>query len=365
MTQNQLNLPQLYPQKNLILNGEFLIAQRGTSFDFALPANPVFLKNYTLDRFYFEVQPLTKTRVGEKPPQTKITQESFIRGNRDIPAGNPEKFLRVRFVDAGIALSPDSYTITNTLLDATEYLFGQTVTLSFWAKTSIPNRRIGTRLVFTNFIASDNNEILRKTVKTGNENKWYKFVETFTIPASYANYTASNDSGSFFMIFQMMFQCGADTGSIWNTTMTPAVAGETIDIANLKLEIGNVATPMPEGSYLQQLLQCQRYYWEAPNQYILHGCNVPNPDGISGSAVFVMKFPVTMKRIPSFSVSSNLFIYIPTIEANNKPFSQISALASDYCQFAVSSLTPNVLPCVLELKKTSGQYFRVSAERVF
>ncbi|QLE46407.1 hypothetical protein FD723_40050 (plasmid) [Nostoc sp. C052] len=363
MTQKQLNLIQPYPQKNLILNGEFLISQRGTSFDFATPSTPLFSRAYTVDRFYFESQPLLAGGSEGKSPQVKVTQESFIQGSKNIPAGNPEKFLRVKFIDAGIALPPNSYTITNTVLDATQYLFGQTVTLSFWAKTSVPNRKIGTRLVFTTFIPAESNEIFFKTVKTRSENKWYKFVETFKVPASYPNYSASNNPSSFCMVFQMMFQCGSDASSTWNTTATLAIAGETIDIANLKLELGAVATPMPKESYLQQLLQCQRYYWEAPHQYIVDGCTAPF--GAPGSAIFMMKFPVIMKQVPILSVSSSFLVHIPTVETTNRPFTGIVNITPECCQFAVSSIAAtNSLPCFLELRKTSGQYFRVSAEKI-
>jgi hypothetical protein len=357
MTQKRIIIPNVYPTENKVLNGEFLIAQRGTTFDFATTSDPVFRPAHTLDRMIFGVQAPALNGSGERNPQTKITQESFIQGSSDIPPGNPAKYLRIKFIDAGVALNLNSYLIMNTSLDDPKSLLGQTVTLSFYAKTSIPNRRIGLRMHTQDISLTTQKEIFWKLLTTDGSStrKWQKFVETFKIPSLVADYSQLS-----IIYLQLMFQCGSGVAKTWNTSAIPIAAGEIIDIADLKLEIGDRATPMPREPFVQQLLKCQQYYWEVPSYHIAHGYNQPN--GTSGLASFILYFPVKMKRVPDILASNQFYVYLPYVEGTNKIYADIWQKTQDFCQFRVNTASPIRIPAGLDLRKDQGQYLKVSAD---
>lgn len=351
MAQNQIAYPVTYPRKNKFLNGEFIIAQRGPTFTFAPISDPVFRSGYTLDRFYFTGSNFTGTRT----PQTKVTQESFIQGSSGI-SGEPSKYLRVNFIDAGASLSPNSYVAMDHYFDDSKSLLGQTVTLSFYAKTSIPNRKLGIKMMVVGKDIANNfaiGDVFKKAIKT--TTSWSRIIHTFTIPSSFANFSVID-----LLDFQMMFQCGAAKGTYWNTDATPAIAGETIDIADLKLEVGNNATPLVRKNYLEELLECQRYYWSIPDGYAIIGYNEAN--AAQGIASFVVKFPVAMIKTPSVTNSEKLYLHLPMVDIGDKAFAGIRTLSPENCQFCIASSKPNLSAAEIRIFKSSGHYLSFSAE---
>ncbi|QLE46408.1 hypothetical protein FD723_40055 (plasmid) [Nostoc sp. C052] len=355
MSQSQIAYNDNYPRKNKILNGEFIVAQRGTVFNFAPLSNPIFNYEYTLDRFIFTASNAS----GERMPQTKVTQESFIQGSTGIP-GEPRKYLRINFIDAGASLTTNSCVVFDTLIDEYRSLFGQIVTLSFYARTSGLNRKIGLRVYLVDKDTANNVkyiDILGKTVKTDTRgiNGWSRFVVTFQIPSFSDNYNTAEK-----LMFQMMFQCGTTIGALWGTNATPAIAGETIDITDLKLEAGNSATPIARRNYLEELLECQRYYWNVPDNYSITGYNEINAG--SGNAFFVAKFPVPMLKVPTVKASNKFYVHVATIEFGDKPYSGIRILTPENCHLIVNTGKPNLCTAELRVLKSSGQHLSFSAE---
>ncbi|QLE46406.1 hypothetical protein FD723_40045 (plasmid) [Nostoc sp. C052] len=353
MVYKQLVVPDKYWRENKILNGEFLIAQRGTTFNFAPSLTGGAYTIACFDRFTFgtHIASSLDLGTGEKFPQVRLTQESFVQGSGDIPPGNPEKYLRLYFLDAGAAPSPNSFMILNSALDDPRSLLGQTVTVSFYARTSIANRRIGFRLHTADSSVNNHKQIFNKTVTTDGSKKWNKFAVTFKIPSFLEDYNLIN-----IIFFQFMFQCGSNVSKLWTTSATSITPGETIDIADLKLEIGDRATPMPRESYWQQLLKCQQYYWEAPDRTILHGFSTAN--GSSGIVFATVKFPVPMKKIPGISISSQIYVHLPGIEIGNKNFGGLWLLTPELCEFGILTTYPFPAAAIVEINKNSGQHFK-------
>lgn len=355
MIYKQLVLPSEYFRDNKILNGEFLIAQRGKTFNFdpSLPAGNYSFQH--LDKFIIgaHISNNLGLGIGERIPKIKLTQEAFTQGSSGNPPGNPEKYLRLYFIDAGAAPSPYSFIIINHILDEPKSLLGQTATLSFYARTSTLNRKIGVRVHSTDSLSDNHKIFFKKTVTTDGSRKWNRFVETFKIPNFLQDYNLINT-----IYFQLMFQCGSSVGNIWNTNTTPVIAGETIDIADLKLEIGDLPTPMPREPYLQQLLKCQQYYWEVPDGAILPGYSSSADSG--GYVISVVNFPVRMRRIPTISISSQIFTHIPGIDIGNKNLNAFFA-TTELCEFSVLTSYPSARPAILQINKNSGQYLKADA----
>lgn len=114
-------------RRNYVRNGDFQIAQLGTSFA------GITTEQYTLDGW----------RAGVAGTNT-VTQQSFTVGQTDVP-NNPRNFIRVdRTVAAGAA-----NTVLAHRIEHPDRLAGKTVTISFYAKVAS-----GTKALVVDVISS-------------------------------------------------------------------------------------------------------------------------------------------------------------------------------------------------------------------
>ncbi len=147
--------------------------------------------------------------------------------------------------------------------DLTKFLSGKAVTLSFWVK------------------ASNSGNI---TVRVGNNKEdftvntsWQKIIKKATFTTS--TLSALYEKGvSFF---------SGDTNAL--------------EITQVKLELGDYATPFIEKQYTEELLNCQRYYYQS------WGNEITSTDSIVSTAMSVGKatgtsYPVEMIKVPQITL---------------------------------------------------------------
>jgi hypothetical protein len=257
---------------NVIINGGFDIWQRG--------AGPFTSETYTADRWITQFS----GAVGA------VSRQAFAPGQTDVP-GNPTFFLRF-----AVSTGDNAARIEQRLEDVT-VSSGRTYTLSFWAKGTNPSSgaiEIFSRQEFGLGAGGSPGVALSQgtVVLTG---FWKRFTKTFTFD-SVAGKTIS--SPSQFWGFDIR-QPSADTGT----------AAWTMDIANVQLEEGTVATPFRRnGANIQaELAACQRYYWR-----LSQGANFrPYGNGLAGTTTasdILINHP-TMMRVPPYSIEfSNIFL---------------------------------------------------------
>jgi hypothetical protein len=221
--------------KNLLINGNFDIWQRGISL--ASSTGP----RYLADRWAGDSLNTTYT----------ISQQSFTLGQTLVP-NNPSYFNRM--VVSSVA-GASNYCVINQRIERVNLLSGKTVTLSFWAKAdaaksvsieayqnfgvggspSLPVFGIGTK---------------KLTIST----TWVKYTHTFTFPST--NGKTLGTSGDFTNIVFWF-----DGGSIHNSrTDSIGQQSGTFDIAQVQLEIGNIATEFEILSVEEEYSKCRRYY---------------------------------------------------------------------------------------------------------
>jgi len=85
--------------------------------------------------------------------------------------------------------------------------------------------------------------------------------------------------------------------------------GAYIDIAQVQLEAGSVATPFEHRQYGQELALCQRYYYQAVplNSYNTYTVVCTANSSTTGFAFF--SFPVTMRAAPTLSATTGTNYY--------------------------------------------------------
>ncbi|MGO4701708.1 hypothetical protein [Dyella sp. 2RAB6] len=220
--------------KNLLINGNFDIWQRGTS-GFASTGY-----GYTADRW----------KVLSPGSSTSVSRQQFQGGQLDVP-NNPRYFIRSSVTS--VAGASNCCALAQFIEDVSR-MSGQVVTVSFWAKADAP-RKIG--------ISFDQNpgnggsasaQIAGAGQAVQLSTAWQKFVLTFALPsiAGLALGTNGNDSTSLNFWLDAGGTFNARSGNIGQQS-------GVFDIAQVQVELGPYATNYdirPQGI---ELGLCQRY----------------------------------------------------------------------------------------------------------
>ena len=255
--------------RNIIINGDMSIAQRGTSFTGLTDG---YNGTYTLDRFAFGESSTPNS-------QCTISQDS------DVPTGQGfAKSLKVDVTTAETTLSNAELIYIWHRIEGQnlQYLkFGtsnaESLTLSFWVKSNLTTGKYGVSVH-----NQDNSRISNLTYNINSSNTWEK--KTFTISGDTVS-GFDNDNASSLML-SFIFASGSDytsgEDSAWHTYSTSNFAGghtanlvdstaNYINITGIQLEAGTTASDFEFLPYDVNLRRCQRYYQKTYNQGVNPG----------------------------------------------------------------------------------------------
>ena len=209
--------------KNYCINGNFDIWQRGASF-----TNPISSTQFTADRF------LASANISGTSPTNLIHSKISMTGEID---GTTTAY-RFSSDGSGVLNSGDFYRVMHAIENGTRKLCGngKKITVSFWARSSIANKKIGIYGIqnYGTGGSPSTSEILqgKNVVLT---NTWQKITHTFNT----------------------------------NTLIGKTFGGTgTIDIAQIKIESGDVVTPFVPLSVGEELKMCQRYFETSVTPYL-------------------------------------------------------------------------------------------------
>jgi hypothetical protein len=266
-----INSGQLAGFRNHIINGAFMVAQRGTSFTSATtPANSD--DTYLLDRW---------TLLSDGNDIVDVTQAT------DAPTGGlnsigldvetvNKKFGIIQFIEQKNCIG----------------LIGNTVTLSFKARVSSLTKLDNVKCAIIAW-GGTADAVTSDVVSAWN-------VEG-TNPTLAANWTYENTPANLSVTTSwatFSVSAAVDTAStkniavmIWSD-VTDTTLGDFLYITDVQLEIGSVATPFERRTYGAELALCQRYYE-------IGGMGMATSGTASGSAVHMVEKFVT----PTFTVT--------------------------------------------------------------
>ena len=253
--------------RNLIINGNMEIAQRGTSQTSA---------GYgTLDRFNMSLSGATAT----------MTQESFTIGQTDVPGSN--KYLKLA-VSTGNNNSGVYYKIEAK--DAIPVI-GKKVTASYYAKGTSP--AAGLQVAMEWYDGSSSSPSSSTTVTL--TSSWVKYTHTFDVP-SISGLTLTNANAYLEIKWA---QANADTGT----------GAYEVNLAQVQVEVGTEATPFEHRSFGDELARCQRYFCQIENntgaQHYLSVMQAYTTSNVFGQ---IANYPATMRTTPSVT-QSGTFLY--------------------------------------------------------
>jgi hypothetical protein len=245
--------------RNAIINGGFDIWQRGTSIT---PTDG----GYNADRWLTWLNGSGSTRL--------ITQQSFTPGAGVIAGQEPKYFLRYNQSVAGTGAT---YNYLLQKIEDVRTFAGQTISISFWAKTSanttIPGILIGQAYGSGGSPSSFQYTTVATSIAV--TTSWTKFTYTVSVPSLSGKTLGTNPDSSLHMFFSL-----------------PVNATFTFDVWGVQVESGTRATPFEQRPIGTELALCQRYFysrradntdknwgwgwWEGNNAFItfVHPCEM-------------------------------------------------------------------------------------------
>jgi len=242
-------LADLGMSRQAIMNGNFDIWQRGTSV-----ATPDVTNTYLADRW----KDYLDKNGGTLPTLTRSRQ---LQTSGDV--FNSFYFSRLATNGAGTSLGTASqHQYSQKIENGTRNLCGasKTVTLSFYARSSIASKKLGVYL--DQYYGTGGSPSSIEIINGSNwtlTSTWTKYTYTFTTNTLVGK-TFGTDLNDFIQVnFFLM----------WGSTLASQVGGSgaetyvgsgNIDIAQVQLCAGDVALPFQPKSFNQELLDCQRYY---------------------------------------------------------------------------------------------------------
>ena len=254
--------------KNLVINGAFQVAQRGTSSTTSGIA--------TVDRFG-----MYHSGIDEAPTQAQGSVTSGgaydsgfrkclkVTNGNQTSGGGAAKYIWIQslFEAQDIANSGWNYTSTSSF-----------ITVQFWVKSSVAQN-------FYGYLRSVDGSNYLYPFETGSlsANTWTKVTKT--IPGN-SNLTFDNDTGHGFQINVFPYLGTGYTGSIslnaWSaynsSVRTPDYTSTwyttndaTFELTGVQIEVGNVATDFEHRSFAQELKLCERYFEKSYNHSVVPG----------------------------------------------------------------------------------------------
>jgi hypothetical protein len=295
--------------RNLIINGDMRIAQRGTS-----TTGTTGDGYYTVDRFH------VVNRIAGTWTQTQDT---------DVPSGQGfVSSLKMQCTTANASLSASDQLRLEQRIEAQmlQHLkFGtanaETLTLSFWVKSN----KTGTYTAW--LYALDDVRSISKAYTINTADTWEK--KKITIEGdSVAVIDNDNDLG-LFCTFSLGAGSNYTSGTFntsWNSHVTANMISPSqvnladstsnyINITGVQLEVGEGASDFEFLPYDVQLQRCQRYYYKIKGTG--GGCIFATGWNVSTtSASYSITLPVTMRTYPTALETSGTASHYQIVHTN-------------------------------------------------
>ncbi|WP_433767283.1 carbohydrate-binding protein CenC [Pseudomonas putida] len=263
-------------RKNLIINGNFDIWQRGIAN--AAPNSGA----YIADRFRCD----WNGNAG-----VNISRQNFVLGQTEVP-NEPRYFLRWQQVTAGAGAN--IHRISQAI-ESVRTLAGKTATLTFWAKADT-TRQVNVTLGQFPGSGGGGGETVTPVGSFQLKTSWTRFSATVQLPSLAGKVLGSGGNDCLRLSFDL-----------------PLNVLQVIDLAQIQLEEGPVSTPFELRSPGDELMMCQRFYEKTYSQDVPPGTFA----GANGSLISTVKlgqasfsaqplaqwtFKVEKRAVPSISL---------------------------------------------------------------
>lgn len=211
--------------KNKIINGDFNIWQRGTTFTVSAS------NQFTADRF---------SGLRDGNGTLTVTRQSFTAGTAPVAGYENQYFAQYALTSAG---TTSYYTIWQPVEDVRTFA-GQTITVSFWARLSTGSTGNGYVRAEQNFGSGGSGSVNTDAGSFAFTSTWTRYSATLSIP-SISGKTVGSSS---YLGVNLVIPTGGNAG--------------TLQVWGIQAEAGNVATAFQTatGTLAGEFALAQRYY---------------------------------------------------------------------------------------------------------
>ena len=244
-------------RKNLIINGDFQVSQRG---DYSVDGAQGFANgNYSVDRW--------------KINSSAAGTDYVLHGTMVLPDGFVENSLKYTVQGTGVRYRRFSQPIEDV-----SKVSGRTVTTSFYIKAK----------------STTANNLYFYSIEDGAWQQKCLLPSTSTPTLVTHTFTVTDITDSFHCLIGFSSISGA---------ATTGVVGDYFEISQVQLELGSVATDFEHRSYGEELALCQRYCYKLGSSQTFYrfpsGIGHPTID----QTISYIPFPVVMRGVPSLTTS--------------------------------------------------------------
>ena len=273
-------------RKNMIINGDMRIAQRGAS------EKGITLQGYyTCDRWHIQLNgPTLKLEQDSDNPGYGFKNSLAITTTTAVSSIAGGNAIKLRYLIEGYDVAQLQYGTTHA----------KPFTLSFWVKSSLTGQ-------FAISFSRDS-RIVNRQVTVNSANTWEHKSITILGDVTTALGNTTNGTGMIINIFPSSGANSTDGASIrqWNSYHNAhtafganmghlTVTNSTFKITGVQMEVGKVATEFEHRPYAEELALCQRYF-ETIN---LYGANTTYTGGGYNRHIGEVFWKVEKRAIPT------------------------------------------------------------------
>jgi hypothetical protein len=320
--------------KNRIINGAMVIDQRNAGASVTVTSG---YTGYAVDRFRID-PPVGQSITGQQVTASLSGFQNALTYTAGTGSTNASDQSEIVYFIEGYNVADLQFGTANA----------QTITLSFWAKSSLS----GTfGLVLEN---NDRNRAYVTSYSLPTTNTWTYITKTIVGDTS-GTWLYTNGRG-----IGIRWDMGAGTtysGAVTNAWgASPFIGitagagvvkltqntGATFTITGVQLEVGSQATSFDFRDYGRELILCQRYYFQwGPNPTIVYGPTMHNITTSGSWGVFFL--PVSMRASPTMTTQGTASSYGcyqggTQIFCNSVPVMDTSNQQSPFVNFPYASV---------------------------
>jgi len=317
-TSDGVNSSGLYGFKNRIINGAMVIDQRSAGASVTQDTSGT---QYCLDRWNIYGTVASKFTVqqnaGSVTPPAGFSYYAGCTSSSAYTVGASDTFLIQQIIE-GFNTADLSWGTANA----------QTVTLSFWVRSSLTgtfggslsNSAFNYSYPYSYTINAANTwEQKTVTIAGPTAGTWIGATNGIGIRVAWSLGSGSSASGTAGSWTASGFRSATGATSVVGTN------GATFYITGVQLEKGSVATSFDYRDYGTELALCERYYWKST----VGTYNAIGAGSVTGSSQvsIYIKYPTTMRAAPTVSYSGTVYLYGISNQV-------VTALASGYAGYS-------------------------------
>jgi hypothetical protein len=259
-------------RRNLIINGGFQVAQRGTSHTYSNSGSGY----HAVDRWY----------------SANFSSGTLTLSQQTTALGTVDSTNYLRAVTAS-TVGASATVYSSQKIENIKQFHNKSITVSFMVKASAA-------LTFQlrrqyNYGSGGSSEEYTGFTDVSVTTGWTKFTTTFSAVDFSGKTIGANN------FFGMLFYWSTDQG-------TDQRNDATIEMANVQIETGSVATDFEHKTYAEELAACQRYY---QNYIDYNYATLGAGRGASGGdlVVFTCPLPTQMRANPTITTNGAYYVY--------------------------------------------------------